>query len=107
MLAKTIEADRGLAPTGTGDPARSEIWLPNVTACENGLAEVVLLLPERRKRSQDVDLRLPKVVGDLALAERLQGLLDAGEARNREDVAARHADEDGHGTAAHSCVCAA
>jgi hypothetical protein len=64
-------------------------WLPNPGACENGLAEVVVPLPERRKRGQDVDLRLPKVVGDLALADRFQGLLDAGEARNRADLARR------------------
>lgn len=34
-------------------------------------------------------MRLPKVVADLALAERFQGLLDAGEARNRADLARR------------------
>jgi hypothetical protein len=32
---------------------------------------------------------LPKVVGDLALAEGFQELLDAGEARNRADLARR------------------
>jgi hypothetical protein len=69
---------------------RRWVGLPNAAACENGLAEIVVLLPERRKRSQDVDLRLPKVgVGDLAVAERFQGLLDGGEARNRADLACR------------------
>ncbi len=63
--------------------------LPNVTACENGLAKVIAFLPERRKRRQDVDLPLPKVVADLALAERFQGLLDAGEVANRADLARR------------------
>jgi hypothetical protein len=73
------------------EPARASVGqkLPNAAACENGLAEVVVLLPERRKRRPDEDLRLPKVVGDLALAERFQGLLDAGEARNRADLACR------------------
>lgn len=34
-------------------------------------------------------MRLPKVVVDLALAERFQRFLDAGEARNRADLARR------------------
>jgi len=34
-------------------------------------------------------LWLPKVVGDLAMAERLQGLLNAGEAKNRAALARR------------------
>lgn len=34
-------------------------------------------------------MRLPKMVGDLARAERFQALLDAGEARNRADLAHR------------------
>ncbi len=34
-------------------------------------------------------MRPPKVVADLALAERFQGLLDAEEARNRADLARR------------------
>lgn len=34
-------------------------------------------------------MRLPKVVADLAMAERFQGLLDAGEATNRADLARR------------------
>jgi hypothetical protein len=63
--------------------------LPNVTACENGLARVIARLPERRKRRQDGELRVPKVVADLAMAEEFQRLLDAGEARNRADLARR------------------
>jgi hypothetical protein len=63
--------------------------LPNVAACENGLAKVIVLLPEHRNRRQDGELRLPKVAGDLALAERFQGLLDTGAARNRADLARR------------------
>ena len=47
------------------------------------------MLPERAKRLKDGDLRLPKVITDLATAERFQGLLDAGEARNRADLARR------------------
>ena len=36
-----------------------------------------------------MDSRLPKVVGDLALAEPFQALLDAVDARNRADLARR------------------
>ena len=46
-------------------------------------------MPERPKRQQDGDLRPPKIVTDLATAERFRGLLDAGEAFNRADLARR------------------
>jgi hypothetical protein len=65
------------------------VWLPNVTACENGLAKVVVLFPERRKPREDTLLRVPKVVVDLGMAEQFQALLDAGEARNRTDLGRR------------------
>jgi hypothetical protein len=46
-------------------------------------------LPESRKPYKARELRSPKVAADLALAETFQGLLDAGEVRNRADLA-RH-----------------
>jgi hypothetical protein len=77
---------RGIAPVSAKNAA---LLLPNATACENGLAKVIAFLPERRKRRQDVELPLPKVVADIALAERFQGLLHAGKARSRADLARR------------------
>jgi len=62
---------------------------PNGAACENGLASVVVPLPVRQKPNRDEELRLPKVVNYVALAERFQGLLDSGEVRNRADLARR------------------
>ena len=54
-------------------------WLPNGAACENGLAKVIVLFPEPRKRRCDGDVRLPEVVADLALAPLLlAGLLRCG-----------------------------
>lgn len=38
---------------------------------------------------KDADLRVPKVVTDVAMAEEFQRLLDAGEVRNRADLARR------------------
>lgn len=64
-------------------------WLPNASECENGLAKVIVLFPERRKRVKDADLRVPKVVTDVAMAEEFQPLLDARELRNRAGLARR------------------
>jgi hypothetical protein len=43
--------------------ARAWAEAPQCHACENGLGKVIALLPERRKRQQDRELRLPKVDG--------------------------------------------
>lgn len=48
-----------------------------------------MLFPERRKPVKDADLRVPKVVTDVAMAEEFQRLLDAREVRNRADLARR------------------
>jgi hypothetical protein len=89
--ADAVDGPRGTTkqerPEKLGPP--QETQLPNGTACENGLAKVTAFLPERRKWCQNGELRLPKVVADLALAERFQGLLDAGEVKNRADLARR------------------
>ncbi len=53
-----------LAMGGANHPdpvlAKGGDGLPSGAACENGLAKVIVFLPERRKRCQDGELRLPK-----------------------------------------------
>jgi len=66
------------------------LGLPSGACSKNFESEFVLDLEALRKRRRPRELKLPQVVGHLALAEEFQRLLDSGAAPNRAWLARQY-----------------